>query len=200
MGCCGDGNSTIILGGQGIVVEGTGQPGSPYIVGLESGQVSIVVADTDTVDMQIVGDGTPDAPFIISANATVSMSDLSDVDGSDTPVVGDVPVYDGTKWTFAPPPTTPPGAVNVGAGLTGDGALPTPIKIDVADTVTTATSGLASYIDTANKLRTVPPTWTQVTGKPTSWDASTINGRHIFVQSADPIGSAVEGDIWFQEV
>lgn len=200
MACCGSGDTALIIAGQGIVVEGTGQVGSPYIVALESGQVALTVADTETIDMSITGDGTADSPFIISGNASISMRQLSDVDGSDVPVLGDVPVFDGTQWSFAPPPTTPPGAVNVGPGIAGDGSLPDPITIDVADLVTTSTSGLASYIDSAGKLRSVPPTWAQVTDKPTEWNADTIDGRHIFVQSADPIGSAVEGDIWFQEV
>lgn len=29
-------------------------------------------------------------------------------------------------------------------------------------------------------------------------DATTIQGRHIFVQTADPAGSAINGDLWFQ--
>lgn len=195
MACCGSGDTALIIAGQGIVVEGTGQLGSPYVIALQSGQVSLTVSDTDTIDMSLVGDGSPDAPFTLSGVATVSMRMLTDVDGADVPATGDVPVYDGTKFVFAPPPTTPPGAVNVGPGISGDGSLPTPIKIAVADLVTTATTGLASYIDSAGKLRVVPPTWAQVTNK-VDVDADTIDGRHIFVQGTEPV--MAEGDIWLQ--
>lgn len=199
MACCGSGDIALLIAGPGIVVEGTGHAGSPYVVALESGQVSLTVADTDTVDMSIIGDGTMGNPFIISANATISMSTLVDVDGSNPPETGDVPVFDGSLWVFGPPPTTPPGAVNTGPGIAGDGSFPDPIRIEVSDLVTDATTGLASYIDTAGELRTVPPTYAQVTDIP-PLDAATIDGRHLFVQSSDPIGSAVEGDMWFEEV
>lgn len=195
MACCGSGDTAIIIAGQGIVVDGTGQLGSPYVIALESGQVSLTVSDTDTIDMNIVGDGSPDAPFTISGVATVSMRMLTDVDGASVPTLGDVPVFNGTQFEFAPPPTTPPGAVNTGPGIDGDGSLPDPITIAVADLVTTATTGLASYIDSAGKLRVVPPTWAQVTDK-SNVDAATISGRHIFVASTEPV--MAEGDIWLQ--
>lgn len=199
MACCGSGDIALIIAGPGIIVEGTGQVGNPYVVALESGQVSLTVADTDTVDMSIIGDGTQDSPFVLSANATISMSTLTDVDPSNPPESGDVPIFDGSLWVFGPPPSTPPGAVNVGPGIEGDGSFPDPIRIAVSDLVTTDVGGLATYIDSADELRAVPPTWAQVTDIP-PLDAATIDGRHLFVQSADPIGSAVEGDMWFEEL
>ena len=200
MACCGGGDGALIIAGTGVAVEGTGQTGSPYVIALKSGQVQFTVADSDTINMQINGDGSGLSPFVLSAEAAVSMSELTDVDGTSTPTLGDVPLYDGTKWVFGPPPTVPPGSVYTGTGITGDGSIGNPIGVAVSDLVTDAVTGLATYIDTASELRAVPPTWDEVTSKPTSWDAATINGRTLFVQAADPISSAVEGDLWLEEV
>lgn len=175
MACsCHSSEPTVIFGADGITVVGSGTANDPYRVTLESGLVTIQANDTQTVNLSLVGSGTADDPFRLSAVATVRMADLTDVSDPAGPSLGDVPVYDGSKWIFDAPPTVPPGEVNVGAGLDGDGTLGDPITLKVSNLIETSTSGLETYIDSAGELRAVPPaasapTWASITGKPTTF-------------------------------
>lgn len=187
MSCCG--NDTLVTAGQGITVSGSGTPTDPYIVSVESTKVVFRAQDSATVDFTLIGSGTEADPYIISATASMRLQNLSDVYDPSGPAVGDVPVFDGTNWYFAPPPTVPPGAVNTTDGIAGDGSAPDPIHIAVSDTMTTSTSGLATYIDSNGELRVVPPapqtvTWSDVTGKPTTFPP-TIGGTATTAKAGD---------------
>lgn len=164
-GCSGgSGCSCLVTSGAGIRVSGSGSATDPYVVDATGTGItgSLVVADTSTVDLTMDGSGTQADPYTLSGVATISMEDLSDVAPGAVPASGQVPVYNGTAWTFAVPPTTPPGAVSVSTGLTGDGAAATPIKVRVSGTWGTAplnqmgtdsTRAAPVFVDSAGNLR-----------------------------------------------
>jgi len=190
--CCGGslGCGCKVSAGDGILISGSGTASDPFVITSEvtSFAAAFVTQDTTTVDLTLTGSGTDSDPFLLRADADIAMTQLSDWDDPAGPAVGDVPVWNGLAWEAAAPPTVPPGAVTANTGITGDGTVITPLKIAVSDTVSTTTSGLATYIDTAGKLRAVPPvggsvswasitdkpstfptTWTDVAGKPTTF-------------------------------
>lgn len=201
--CAGGGTcSCLVQGGPNITVTGAGSATNPYVVTSTATLAgALVTVDTDTVDMHAVGSGTTDDPYVVSADAAISVEGLTDVDASDL-AVGDVLVWDGDTWVTAPPPVAPAGAVNVGAGLSGDGSAATPIKAATSGTWGVAPlAGLGSdslvgqpiYVDSNGQLRaapldtsalhvqwanvdgkpaTFPTTWSQVAAKPTTFPAS----------------------------
>jgi hypothetical protein len=194
--CDGGKCSCLVLAGSGIDVSGSGSASNPYIISATQDLTSrIQVADTDSVDMHATGSGTDDDPLTISADVTLSLDDLTDVTAP-TPSSGDTITWNGTQWVAGPPAVVPPGAVNVGAGLTGTGAVDSPIAAAVSGVWGVSpldvygddsTAGLAIYVDSNGQLRaeprvpvisyddltdvpaTFPTTWDEVAGKPTSW-------------------------------
>lgn len=165
---------TLIEPGEGIAVGGSGTPTDPYVVSVQQNRLVFQVRDSPTVNFSLIGAGTVEDPYVLSAEASLRLQNLSDVDDPSGPALGDVPVFNGTSWYFAPPPTVPPGAVNTTNGIAGDGSVGAPISIAVSDTVETSLSGLATYIDLAGELRVIPPTaeavaWSSITGKPTTF-------------------------------
>ena len=182
MASCGDqGCNCLVRAGAGLVVTGAGTAASPYVVGLaEEGLGTFGVTDTPTVNLSLLGSGTPTDPYSLSATSTMALTQLSDVnDPQGGPNVGDVPVWVTTgsapHWEFQPPPANPPGAVNVGAGMQGDGTVGAPLRPRLIGTSAGGTtSGLEVYVDSVGNLRSVAPvatavTWTSITGKPTSF-------------------------------
>jgi len=216
--CGSTGSSGVrVVAGEGIIISGSGTPSDPLVVTAEVTTFagSFIVQDTSTLDLTLNGSGTVPDPFLLSGNVAMSMSDLADVNDPSGPAFGEVPVYNGTAFEFAAPPTQAPGLVNATGGIVGDGTLATPLKVNVSDTVTNATTGTATYIDTAGKLRAVPgaadwnsitnkpatfpTTWTLVAGKPASYpDADKIGGHRIFVQTAAP-SSPLLDDVWVRK-
>lgn len=226
MANCSDGCTCVIQAGAGVNITGAGTIQSPLVVSSTSVLAgSLVASDTPTVNLSLSGDGTPGSPMTISAVATVSMSELTDVSDPGGPAAGDVPVWNiGGFWEFAPPPANPPGAVNVGAGLSGNGAALTPlVPAMIGTSAGGATSGLEVYVDSAGNLRAVPPsatvvTWASITGKPSEFppsphthtasqitdplnlsvgDSVRVGGRRIFVQSTAPTSGMTANDLWF---
>lgn len=187
--CAGGQCSCVVIGGSGATVTGAGSTSNPYIVSADPQLTTALrVADSPTVDMRAVGNGTEEDPLIISADATVSMDDLTDVEAA-SPAVGDTLSWNGQEWVTGAPPVVPPGAINVGAGLTGDGSVEEPVRAAVSgvwgsppldDYGDDSTTGLAVYVDANGQLRAEPRdtsgtvTWDEITGKPssfpTSWD------------------------------
>lgn len=199
--CAGGQCSCVVLAGSGTTVTGAGSSSNPYIISADPtipGRLR--VADTSTVDMSATGNGTADDPLVISADAQVSLDELTDVSAA-SPAVGDTISWNGQEWVTGAPPVVPPGAVNVGPGLTGDGSVATPVAAAVSGVWGTppldvygdnSTTGLAIYVDANGQLRAeprdtsgevtwdeivgkpsaFPTTWDQVSGKPTLWDVS----------------------------
>ena len=192
--------------GDGILIAGSGTASDPFVITSENNSFAsaFVAVDTPTVDLNLVGSGTASDPFVLSANSSIGMTQLKDWDDPSGPAVGDVPVFNGSKWEAAPPPTVPPGFVNANTGITGDGTLATPLKVAVVGG-STSTSGLASYIDSAGKLRviapvTTAPAWGDITGKPSSYpDAAKILGHAIYVQTTAPTSGMVVDDLWVKK-
>lgn len=207
-----------VVEGEGINISGSGTPSDPLVISSEvtSFAAGFLTKDTNTIDLNLSGSGTQVDPFVLSGDATLSMQELSDVDDPSGPAFGEVPVYNGTAWEFAAPPTQAPGLVKVSAGLLGDGTVATPLKINVSDTVSTATTGLATYIDSTGKLRAVAgaadwddivdkpatfdTTWDKVANKPSSYpNADKIAGHRLFVQAATPTGQLSIDDLWVKK-
>lgn len=201
--CCGqDTCSCIITGGAGISVTGAGTTVSPYVVAASGPAFSSVfqVLSTPSVALRLTGSGTEGDPLQLQAQTSISVESLTDVTVGGGPVAGQSLVYSGTypsgHWVFAALPPTPAGAVNVGAGISGDGTVGTPIAAKISGTWgsgglsglgSDSTIGLDTYIDSAGKIRVTPTTaflsWSTITGKPTyfavdpttSWLAANIS-------------------------
>lgn len=226
MANCSDGCTCVILAGDGVVITGAGTVNSPLMVSATSPLAgALSVSDTSTINLSLSGDGTIASPMVLSGIATVAMQTLTDVNDPGGPSVGDVPVWDaGGYFVFAPPPANPPGAVNVGAGLDGDGSAGAPlVPALVGTSAGGTTSGLEVYVDSAGDLRAVPPpsttvAWNDITGKPTQFppsahthtanqitdplnlsvgDSVRVSGHQVFVQSTAPTTGMVAGDLWF---
>lgn len=178
-GCAGTSCSCLVTPGAGIKVNGTGTAANPYVIEASASSIGglIQVLDTPTLNLTMIGVGSPTEPYVISGVTTgsstlVGLSDVSDPTG---PVAGDVPIWvtSGTPhWEFQPPPTTPPGAVTPGAGLTGDGSGANPLKVSVSGTWGTSplhvygtlqTVGAPIYVDSAGQLRARPMGFEPVT-------------------------------------
>lgn len=166
-----------IIGGEGIIVSGSGAPRDELVIALESGLVQLQGLDSDTVDLQIRGSGATGDPFLIEANARLSTSDLLDVDPAGAPTLGDTLTFDGTRFVYGAPPSVAPGSVNTGDGVLGDGTLANPLSVAVSNDSETSLTGLETYIDSAGELRAVPPasvavTWASLTGKPATFPST----------------------------
>src|SRR6187402_2237311 len=152
MACCGGGSSVVIMGGESVIVTGSGTVSDPYII---SGDLEVVLqaADTTTVALDLTGRGSAGDPFVISGVATVKVNDLMDVNDPTPAQNGDALMFNGTDWVYQVPlPPVTPGAVNVGPGLEGDGTLATPLKVKVSNLVDASTTGLYTYVDSAGEL------------------------------------------------
>jgi len=115
--------------------------------------------------MSVTGSGTDADPIFISARATVSMTELDDVLDTTGPQEGEVPVWTTDHWEFKIPASAPPGTVNRGAGLIGDGSAGNPLLAaisgnwgsgDLAGFGTDTLQGQSIYTDVAGQLRTRP--------------------------------------------
>lgn len=209
--CSGSTCSCVVIAGSGATVTGAGTVNNPYIVsaGGDIGE-RIVVSDTATIDMMASGSATVDDPLVISANATVGMDDLTDVEAA-SPAAGDTITWNGSAWVTGPPAVVPPGAVNVGAGLAGNGSVEDPVRAAVSGVWGTApldiygddsTVGLAIYVDANGQLRAeprepesiawdditgkpsaFPTTWDQVSGKPSAWPRSGASSGIVSIAS-----------------
>jgi len=166
-GCSGSTCSCLVTAGSGVAVSGTGTEANPYVIDVVGSDIAgtFAVADTSTVDMNLAGSGSTADPYVLSATATLALTALSDITSGDVPASGDVPVWNGSTWDFQPPPTTPPGAVNVGAGLSGDGSAPAPLAVATSGTWGVAPLdsfgsntllGAPTYIDSNGQVRTLP--------------------------------------------
>lgn len=164
---CGGGTcSCVIEAGAGIQVSGTGSTSSPYKIDATGDFTgSIIPVPTDTVLMSITGSGTDADPILISSRATVSMTELDDVSDATPPAEGEVPVWTVDHWEFKTPASAPPGTVNRGAGLLGDGSALSPLLAavsgiwgsgDMAGFPTDTLLGQSIYTDVAGQLRTRP--------------------------------------------
>lgn len=196
MANCTDGCTCVIQAGTGISITGAGTVQSPIIISGTSPLVgAFTVEDSDTIDFSLGGDGTVDSPMVLSAVATISTGDLTDVNDPGGPAVGDGLFWDaGGYFVYGPPPANPPGAVNVGPGIVGDGSAPSPIEVSVIGTTAGGTtSGLEVYVDSAGDLRAVPPaattvTWGDITGKPVTFTPSAHT--HTASEITDPLNFA----------
>lgn len=165
-GCSGSSCSCLIVAGSGVEVSGSGIESNPYVIDVVGSDIAgtLAVQDTATIDLTRTGSGSSADPYVISGVATVKMTDLTDTTGA--PATGDVPVFDGVNWGFAPPPTTPPGAVSATNGITGDGSAGAPLRAATSGTWgvaplnifgTNTLLGGEIYIDANGQLRGRPP-------------------------------------------
>lgn len=150
----------VIRAGQGVTVQGTGAPSSPWVItATANSSGTIEVADTPSVDMATTGVGVLGDPLIISARAIIGAllnfidnpfgvdfsvagagteaspmgveATIPRIDLGTTPTVGFVLAFDGTRYVPVPPTTVPIGSINIGPGLIGDGSSGSPLRVDV---------------------------------------------------------------------
>lgn len=203
MAGCGDqGCACAVVGGDGIVISGSGAPRDPYRVSLEASlEGTLSVEDTQTINLTLLGQGIPGDPYRLSGVATVRLTQLADVnDPQGGPNVGDVPVWVGgatPHWEFQAPPANPPGAVNVSTGIQGDGTAGAPIRVRMIGTSAGgSTSGAEVYADSAGNLRAVIPTtstvaWsTGITGKPSSFPTTPADFTGVLTEAKGGTGQS----------
>lgn len=116
--------------------------------------------------MATSGVGTQANPLQITSKATLEFVDLLDVnDPVGTPAEGEVPVWTTDHWEFKLPASAPPGVVNRGAGLLGDGSAGNPLQAassgtwgsgSMAGFPADTTLGQPIYTDAVGQLRTRP--------------------------------------------
>lgn len=232
--CCSNGGACacLILAGDGINIAGSGSPSDGYIVSADFPDLvgSFTVQDTPTVNLSVTG-GTGGNPLVLRADATISVTDLRDYSDVTPPVTGDVLTFVGSgssgHWEAAPAPANPPGAVNTGPGIDGDGSSPDPIELAVSGTWGVAplnvygpdsTVGRPVYIDSAGQVRASPSAgaWNDITGKPTIFPTNAANvanqldlnvgfirGKRVFTDPTDTTGANApttgvsDGDVYF---
>jgi len=166
--CSGSTCSCKLQEGNGIAISGSGSQTDPYVIdatGDIEGTVQFI--STPTVEFAVTGSGTTVAPFQVAANAVVNMDELADVNDPTGPAEGEVPVWTTDHWEFKTPAAAPPGAINVGGGITGDGSAGAPIKASVSGIwgqgrmlsppwPTDSTTGVPVYLDSNGQLRAKP--------------------------------------------
>ena len=173
--------------GPGLILSGSGSLSNPFRVELAGSiEDSLTVEDTTTINLVLNGGGSITDPYRLTAHARVRVQDLTDVvDPEGAPSAGDTIVWvvDGVtdpRFEFRPPPSNPPGTVNVSLGLTGTGAVGTPLKVKLVSETAGSTSGLPVYVDTAGNLRATAPAatavdWNSIENKPTVFPTDSTN-------------------------
>lgn len=190
-GCGGTSCSCAIEVGPGLQISGSGALGEPFVISIAGTlEDSLTVLDSPSVNLQLTGVGSPTDPYQLSAIATMRVQDLTDViDPEGGPNAGDTIVWvtagvTTPRFEFRPPPANPPGAVNVGVGIEGNGSAGDPITVALVGTNEGGSpGGLEVYADEFGNLRAVAPvatavTWNSITGKPAAFPAtpSTFTG------------------------
>lgn len=173
--CSGSTCSCKLQEGNGIAISGSGSTTDPYVIdatGNIEGTVRFI--STPTVEFNVTGQGSSASPFQVQANAVVDMAELADVQDPTGPQEGEVPVWTTDHWEFKTPASAPPGAVNVGQGLTGDGSAGAPLTASVSGIwgqgsmltppwPTDSTVGVPIYVDSNGQLRAKPYAMTYIT-------------------------------------
>jgi len=157
--CSGDVCICQLRAGTNVRVDGVGSVQSPWIISsLPSSEGTVLVNDTPSVNLESAGVGSQAVPFILTAHAQIAplltFVDSLDVDfqvsgagveGDPLIVTAEVPGLDLTggnpgdvltqqpdgSWAPGPPNVVDPGAISVGFGLTGNGSVAAPLRVDV---------------------------------------------------------------------
>lgn len=100
--CAGIGaGPTIIRGGPGIDVAGSGVPADPFVLSAASSDalaLALAVRDSPTVDLTLSGTGTTDDPYVLRGDTSgaSNLRGLGDVSATPAVVQGAVPLWMGT--------------------------------------------------------------------------------------------------------
>lgn len=153
--CCSGTNQVAMLEGAHIIIEGTGTPGSPFVI---TSDVDLRILDTENFNLGLAGFGTAEQPWILSVNyaTTAKLANLPDVD-ADAPTNGQVMAWNAVTqtWVATAPVTAPTGAVVHDTSLTGDGSAGSPLQVrestegwlaTVADGLTLSSDAINSTI------------------------------------------------------
>ena len=114
-----------LMPGANVQVSGAGTIESPWVVSsLAAVAGALYFTDTAEVDFSTTGFGTPTDPLRVTA----TLPWVNPLSGS----AGDVMTRqaDGT-WLASPPIVVGSGVVVVGRGLTGDGSVALPLKVNI---------------------------------------------------------------------
>lgn len=151
----------ILTAGAGIILSGTGSASDPWVIqAVPQATGAVVVADTPSIDMQQSGNGVPTDPIIISGRvnmgALINFIPSGDVawiltgSGHDTDpfnvgidvkciecqdtvagTTGQVLTLGADKVYRPQNVSVPAGTIFVGPGITGDGSVGNPLRVDV---------------------------------------------------------------------
>lgn len=188
MARCSCGGSTCscrVVAGAGVEVSGNGSSATPYVIDA-TGDISgaLIAISSDTLQLATTGEGTEANPMQITGHVTMELTDLLDVADPATPQEGEVPVWTTDHWEFKIPTAAPPGTVNVGAGILGDGSSGSPLMSAIsgvwgsgsmagfpADT----TLGTPVYIDAFGQMRARPAPIVKHAESPFAYNAGWTN-------------------------
>lgn len=150
----------VLLAGDGVQIQGTGAAGVPWVISAPTRSTdSVDVDDTTTLDLTRVGNGTEADPYVISGAAIIgALVDFLDTSSIDATVTGAGSLADPLQVTLrhkcldcglpgnpgdvltlqldgtykpGPPTTAAPGAISTGFGITGNGQVGTPLRVDL---------------------------------------------------------------------
>lgn len=190
---CGNNNSLLIVGGEGITVSGSGTGTNPFIINTTAPSFGDIlqVQDTETVDLYLSGGAAPGDPLVLKAESRLKVTDLTDVqDPEGGPQPGESIVWSGVgsagHWVFSTLPPAPAGSVNVGVGMAGTGTAGDPIRFRTSGTWgqgglaglgSNTLIGLATYVDVNGQIRVQPPVsttvgWGEIANRPTTFPPS----------------------------
>ncbi len=136
--CTCDGSTCrcVIVGGDGIIVTGTGSRYDPYTIDGANISDFIDVLDSPTMNWTRTGGGTDVDPYVLTAVPTVGLlGHMADMGAGSPPAAGQIVRVTGpSTWVWGDPPDTEPGSVNTAPGVVGTGGVSSPLGL--------ATSGL----------------------------------------------------------
>lgn len=147
-------------------MSGAGTSASPLYV--EAIPTAVAVVDTPTLDLSISGVGDADSPYLLSGQARVRFRDLTDLQhppADPYPADKVLGVDHAGRMTFVDPTTVAPGAINTGAGVTGDGSVTAPLQVNpsgqwgqgpLAGWGADTSRGAPVYVDSTGQVRAAP--------------------------------------------
>ena len=129
-GCCAGSTCSCQIVTEGrLTIEGSGQPGDPFIL---NAAAEFDPWGNTTFLTDVVGLGTLDVPWQVQVGyaPTAKLDDIPNVD-TGAPANGQVLTWDSATatWKASPPAVAPVGAVTHDSSLTGDGSAGAPLGV-----------------------------------------------------------------------
>lgn len=187
-GCSGSTCSCLVKGSGAISVTGAGSTGNPYIV---SGALSLIVADSSSIDFSLTGDGSVATPYSLSGAVSLALDGLTDVESAAATTGQVLAKQSDGQWRGVAPTTAPTGAITLSGtgGLQGDGSAGNPLGIKLAPS-----SGL-TLDATGLKLSGGGSAWTAYTATITGSTTNPALGNGSIESTYQQVGKTVDVSI-----